>query len=527
MCGVFGVALPPGRGAGSVGGGSAGSEAAAIAALGLFALQHRGQESAGVAVSDGDQLMLYKDLGLVSSVLDERRIPSLRGHLAVAHCRYSTTGSTRWENAQPTFRLGPRRAIAIGHNGNLVNTRELLGQLRGGRARLPATTDTELLTALLADEPAADTVEALLAVLPRVRGAYSLVVLDPGRVIGVRDPYGFRPLVLGRLRVPEGAAAEAGLWGAEGSEVGWVLASETAALDIVGAEVVRDVDPGEIVVLEPGREPRSIRFAEPHHALCVFELIYFGRPDSYMEGRNLYEARRRMGMQLAREQPAEADIVVPVPDTGAPAAAGFAEAAGLPYREAMVRNRYTGRTFIEPSQAMRQRGVNVKLSPLREVIRGRRLVVVDDSIVRGTTTKQIVALLRRAGAAEVHLRISAPPIYHPCFYGIDTQIETELIAARLSVDEIRDFVGADSLGYLSIKGVLSALELPYERFCFACFDGNYPVPVPYDAHHRKFLLEADEGAVAPAPTAPPAESRPDDPPAPPTPRLGEPIAHRG
>jgi amidophosphoribosyltransferase len=529
MCGVFGVALPPGRGSGtgSAGrGGSAGSpgsEAAAIAALGLFALQHRGQESAGVAVSDGEQLMLYKDLGLVSSVLDERRIPSLRGHLAVAHCRYSTTGSTRWENAQPTFRLGPRRAIAVGHNGNLVNTRELLAQLRGGRARLPATTDTELLTALLADEPAADTVEALLAVLPRVRGAYSLVVLDAGRVIGVRDPYGFRPLVLGRLRVPEGAG-EAGLWGDESAD-GWVLASETAALDIVGAEPVRDVEPGEIVVLEPGREPRSIRFAEAHHALCVFELIYFGRPDSYMEGRNLYEARRRMGMQLAREQPAEADIVVPVPDTGAPAAAGFAEVAGLPYREAMVRNRYIGRTFIEPSQAMRQRGVNVKLSPLREVIRGRRLVVVDDSIVRGTTTKQIVSLLRRAGAAEVHLRISAPPIYHPCFYGIDTQIETELIAARLSLDEIRDFVGADSLGYLSIKGVLSALDLPYERFCFACFDGNYPVPVPYDAHHRKFLLEADEPEAAPP--RPSSGGRSGDPPAPLDPHRGEPIAHRG
>ncbi len=520
MCGIFGVALPPARG------GAAGSEAAAIAALGLFALQHRGQESAGVAVSDGEQLMLYKDLGLVGSVLDERRIPSLRGHLAVAHCRYSTTGSTRWENAQPTFRLGPRRAIAIGHNGNLVNTRELLGQLRGGRARLPATTDTELLTALLADEPAADTVTALLAVLPRVRGAYSLVVLDAGRVIGVRDPHGFRPLVLGRLRFSETSGGESGLWGSEAAtNEGWVLASETAALDVVGAELVRDVEPGEIVVLEPGRAPQSIRFAEARPALCVFELIYFGRPDSYMEGRNLYEARRRMGMQLAREQPAEADIVVPVPDTGAPAAAGFAEVAGLPYREGMVRNRYTGRTFIEPSQAMRQRGVNVKLSPLREVIRGRRLVVVDDSIVRGTTTKQIVSLLRRAGAAEVHVRISAPPIYHPCFYGIDTQIETELIAARLSIPEIRDFIGADSLGYLSIKGVLTALELPYERFCFACFDGNYPVPVPYDAHHRKFLLEADEAAVGRG--AAPPTATPGDPPTPPVSRPEEPIAHRG
>jgi amidophosphoribosyltransferase len=488
MCGVFAAVMPAGL--------DAGPSAASVAALGLFALQHRGQESAGLAVSDGEQLMLHKELGLVSSVLDERRIPSFRGGLAIAHCRYSTTGSTIWENAQPTFRLGPRRAIAVGHNGNLVNTRELLAGLEGGRARLPASTDTELLTALLADEPAADTVDALLRVLPRVRGAYSLVVLDERRVVGVRDPYGFRPLVIGRLPLPDGAARS----GEADARQAWVLSSETAGLDIVGAEYVREVEPGELVVLEPGREPRSVRFAPAHHALCVFELIYFARPDSYLEGRNLYEARRRMGMQLAKELPAEADLVMPVPDTGAPAAAGYAEAIGLPYREGMVRNRYSGRTFIQPSQAMRQRGVNVKLSPLPETVRDRRLIVVDDSIVRGTTTKQIVGLLRRAGAAEVHLRISAPPIHHPCFYGIDTQIETELIAARHDLEGIRDFVGADSLGYLSIKGVLTALDLPYERFCFACFDGNYPVPVPYDAHHRKFLLEepdAIDGPVGP------------------------------
>jgi amidophosphoribosyltransferase len=476
VCGVFGAVLPPGSG----------TEAAAVAALGLFALQHRGQESAGLAVSDGEQLMLYKDLGMISSVLDERRLPSLRGDLAIAHCRYSTTGSTIWENAQPTFRLGPNRAIAIGHNGNLVNTRELLDQLPGGRTRLPASTDTELLTALLADEPAADTIEALRRVLPRVRGAYSLVILDQHRVIGVRDPYGFRPLVLGRLRAGEGT--EQGLWRDEAS-TGWVLASETAALDIVGAEMVRDVEPGELVVLEQGRDPWSVRFAEATPALCVFELIYFARPDSYMEGRNLYEARRRMGEQLAIEHPAAADLVMPVPDTGAPAAAGYAEASGMPYREGLVRNRYTGRTFIQPSQTMRQRGVTIKLNPLREVVRGKRLTVVDDSIVRGTTTKQIVALLRRAGAEEVHVRISAPPIYHPCFYGIDTQIETELIAASHSEAEIRAFIGADTLGYLSIRGVLAALDLPYERFCFACFDGHYPDPVPYDAASRKFILE--------------------------------------
>ncbi|HSL35147.1 MAG TPA: amidophosphoribosyltransferase [Candidatus Limnocylindrales bacterium] len=480
MCGVFGAVVPGGHG----------TEAAAVAALGLFALQHRGQESAGVAVSDGEQLMLYKDLGMISSVLDERRIPSLRGDLAIAHCRYSTTGSTVWENAQPTFRLGPRRAIAVGHNGNLVNTRELLASLTGGRGRLPASTDTELLTALLADEPAADTVDALVRVLPRVRGAFTLVVLDERRVIGVRDPFGFRPLVLGRL---PGAARPArddgGLWSDDDDATGWCLSSETAGLDIVGAEYVRDVEPGEIVVLEEGRPPRSVRYAAANPALCVFELIYFARPDSYMEGRNLYEVRRRMGMQLAGEHPVETDMVMPVPDTGAPAAAGYAEASGIPYREGLVRNRYSGRTFIQPSQTMRQRGVTIKLNPLREVVRGRRLTVVDDSIVRGTTTKQIVSLLRKAGATEVHVRISAPPIYHPCFYGIDTQIETELIAATQSEDEIREFIGADSLGYLSIRGVLAALDLPYDRFCFACFDGRYPDPVPYDAASRKFILE--------------------------------------
>jgi amidophosphoribosyltransferase len=482
VCGVFGAVLPAGEP----------NEAANIAALGLFALQHRGQESAGLAVSDGEQLMLYKDLGMISSVLDERRLPSLRGRLAIAHCRYSTTGSTLWENAQPTFRLGPRRAIAIGHNGNLVNTRQLLDQLHGGRARLPASTDTELLTALLADEPAADTVDALVRVLPRVRGAYSLVVLDERRVIGVRDPFGFRPLVLGRL---PNAASPSDLWANDDASTGWCLASETAALDIVGAEYVRDIEPGELIVLEPGNAPRSVRFAAATPALCVFELIYFARPDTYMEGRNLYEARRRMGLQLALEHPVDADMVMPVPDTGAPAAAGFAEGSGIPYREGLVRNRYTGRTFIQPSQTMRQRGVTIKLNPLREVVRGRRLTVVDDSIVRGTTTKQIVALLRKAGAQEVHLRISAPPIYHPCFYGIDTQIETELIASTHSEEEIRQFVGADSLGYLSIQGVLAALDLPYERFCFACFDGHYPEPVPYDTSLRKFVLE-DEATVA-------------------------------
>jgi amidophosphoribosyltransferase len=466
MCGVVGIHAP-------------GHEAAPLATTALFALQHRGQESAGIAVTDGRGVMVYKDLGHVDQVLQEHRLESLRGGLAIAHCRYSTTGSTIWENIQPTLRMGPRRIVAVGHNGNLVNTRELLASLPGGKARLVGTTDTELLTALLALEPAEDLVDALLALLPRVSGAYSLVVMDEGRVIGVRDPYGFRPLVLGTLAMPDGAT-------------GYVLASETAALDVLGAEFVRDVEPGEMVVLGEQGGPRSVRFAEGRENLCVFELIYFARPDSYMLGRNLYEARRRMGEELAKEAPADVDLVMPVPDTGAPAAAGYAEQIGIPYREGMVRNRYAGRTFIQPSNGLRQRGVLVKLSALPEQVRGKRLVVVDDSIVRGNTTRQIVGLLRKAGAKEVHLRISASPIYHPCFYGIDTQIETELIAASKSVDEIRDFIGADSLSYLSIGGVLDAIDLPRERFCFACFDGQYPVPVPYDPGNHKLVLERDE-----------------------------------
>jgi amidophosphoribosyltransferase len=491
VCGIFGAVTP-------------GADAAPLVSLGVFSLQHRGQESAGIAVSDGQQLMLYKDLGLIAQVLDERRLPSLRGPLAIAHCRYSTTGSTLWENAQPTFRMSRGKALAIGHNGNLVNTRELLSRLEGGKSRLPATTDTELLTALLADDPSGDTVEALKRVLPTVQGAYSLAILDEKRVIGVRDPYGFRPLVLGRMEpAPDDPAGE--------HSGGWVISSESAAIEVAGGTVVRDIEPGEIVILEEGKEPVSVRFAEGHEQLCVFELIYFGRPDSYMLGRNLYESRRRMGLALAAEAPAQADIVVPVPDTGAPAAAGYAEGSGLPYREGMVRNRYSGRTFIEPSQHMRQRGVTVKLSPLREVVAGKRLVVVDDSIVRGTTTRQIVALLRKAGATEVHLRISSPPIHHPCFYGIDTQIETELIASTHSVEEIRDFVGADSLSYLSIGGVLTALDLPYEKFCFACFDGRYPVPVPYDTTRHKFVLEDAEGEpVSLGEAERTAETRPTD-----------------
>ncbi len=463
MCGVVGIHAP-------------GQDAGPLAALGLFALQHRGQESAGIAVSDREGVMVYKDLGLVSQVLDETHIASLQGDLAISHCRYSTTGSTLWENSQPTFRLGPRRTVAMGHNGNLVNTRELLEGLPGGRIRLVGTTDTEVLTALLADEPATDLAEALRSLLPRVHGAYSLVVMDEGRVIGARDPYGFRPLVLGRLPLDAvvadapppspGHAEEASAplpWGAPDPTVndeprgrGWVLASETAALDVLGADYVRDVEPGEIVVLGEDDGPRSIRFAEGTERLCVFELIYFARPDSYMLGRNLYEARRRMGEVLAREAPTDADLVMPVPDTGAPAAAGYAEASGIPYREGMVKNRYAGRTFIQPSQSMRQRGVNMKLSVLREQVRGKRLVVVDDSIVRGTTTRQIVSLLRRAGAAEVHLRIERP-----------THLPSLLLRHRYLHRDRAHRESHGCRGHPDLRGRQFA-DVPVHRWCARC-----------------------------------------------------------
>jgi amidophosphoribosyltransferase len=470
-------------------------------------------------VSDGDTLTVVKDQGLVASVFDDRTLAGLTGHLAIGHCRYSTTGSSTWRNAQPAYRSVGEHMFALGHNGNLVNTEKLAAD--AGMLEGTVTSDSDLVAELIAAELSIDAAAEQLAdlgapvtpaddgphgrleravatVVPRLEGAYSFVIMDESRVIGVRDPHGFRPLVLGRLPRPDrpGGATDApgpGLFD-DAAAPGWCLSSETASLDIVGAEYVRDVEPGEIVVLEAGQPPRSVRYAAADPTLCVFELIYFARPDSYMEGRNLYEVRRRMGEQLAWEHPVDADLVMPVPDTGAPAAAGYAEASGLPYREGMYRNRYAGRTFIQPSQGMRHRGVTIKLNPLREVVAGKRLVVVDDSIVRGTTTKRIVELLRKAGAREVHVRISAPPIFHPSFYGIDTSIETELIASTHSEPEIRDFIGADSLGYLSIRGVLAALDLPYERFCFACFDGNYPEPVPYDTASRKFVLEEAVGA---------------------------------
>ncbi len=468
-CGVFGVWSP-------------GEEVAKLTYFGLYALQHRGQESAGIAVSNGQTIVVVKDMGLVPQVFDEATLTTLRGHLAIGHCRYSTSGASVWENAQPTFRATPSHSLALGHNGNLINTRELAALVdpEAGGGGAGATSDTDILTALFAgaaadrlpagDGPGSATVEeSALAALPLVRGAYSLVFMDEQTLYAARDPQGFRPLVLGRLAS------------------GWVVASETAALDIVGATLVREVEPGELIAIgEDG--VRSRRFAEPVPRGCLFEYVYLARPDTTIAGRGVQATRVAVGRQLAAEHPVEADLVIPVPESGTPAAIGYAEASGIPYAQGLVKNSYVGRTFIQPSQTIRKLGIRLKLNPLRDVIAGQRVVVVDDSIVRGNTQQAIVAMLREAGAAEVHVRISSPPVIWPCFYGIDFATRAELIAGHKSVEQIRDLLGADSLGYVSLEGLTAATTLPASRLCRACFDGRYPIPVA-ESERGKHLLE--------------------------------------
>jgi amidophosphoribosyltransferase len=480
-CGVFGVWSP-------------GEEVAKLAYFGLYALQHRGQESAGIAVSDGTRIVVYKEMGLVPQVFNEAVLDALRGHIAVGHCRYSTSGASVWENAQPTFRATPSASLALGHNGNLINTLELaalLGPAAGGDGT-QATSDTDVLTALFAgaqadrleiasDQGSAGIEESVLATLPLVRGAYSLVFMDERTLYAARDPQGFRPLVLGRLAR------------------GWVVASETAALDIVGATFVREIEPGELIIIDESGV-RSRRFAPAEPKGCLFEYVYLARPDTTIAGRGVQATRVQTGRQLAAEYPVEADLVIPVPESGTPAAIGYAEASGIPYAQGLVKNSYVGRTFIQPSQTIRQRGIRLKLNPLRDVIAGQRVVVVDDSIVRGNTQRAIVAMLREAGAAEVHVRISSPPVKWPCFYGIDFATRAELIAGSLSVEEIRESLGADSLGYVSLEGLTAATTLPAGRLCRACFDGSYPIPVA-DAERGKHLLETTSTA---APAVPPA-----------------------
>ena len=454
-CGLFGVWAP-------------GDDVARLTYFGLFAQQHRGQESAGIAVSDRTNILVYKDMGLVSQVFNEATLTTLHGDLAIGHTRYSTTGSTTWENAQPVFKTDGVHSLALGHNGNLVNTAELAALVgsKGG-----ATTDSDIVTTLIAnDMPASGALEeAAMRVLPMLRGAFCFIFMDERSIYAARDPHGVRPFSIGRL--PNG----------------FVVASETCALDIVGAELVREVEPGELVRIDD-RGLHSMRFAEsPKRSLCVFEMVYLARPDSRMRDRSVHEARREMGRRLAAEHPADADLVIAVPTTGHSAAQGFSEISGIPYGDGLYKNNYVGRTFIQPSQSLRDRGVKLKLNPLPDSIRGKRLVVVDDSIVRGTTTKQIVQALREAGATEVHVRITCPPIQWPCFYGIDMPTRQELIAADLTVDQIRAYVGADSLGYLSLDGMVEAAGGEKTSFCRACFDGEYPIEIPEGA--GKFVLE--------------------------------------
>ena len=466
-CGVFGVWAP-------------GEDVSKLTYYGLYALQHRGQESAGIAVSNGRQILVFKDMGLVSQVFDETTLASLQGHLAVGHARYSTTGASTWHNAQPTFRPTATGSIALAHNGNLTNTRELAervadlpnlnGELDIPTRGLESTNDTSLVTALFAHHPDRSLEENAVEVLRTVKGAFSFVWMDENTLYAARDPQGIRPLVLGRL------------------ERGWVVASETAALDIVGASYIREVEPGELIAVdEDGLRTRH--FAEPAPKHCLFEFVYLARPDTLMNDQRVHTVRVEIGRRLAREFPVEADLVMPVPESGTPAAIGYAEESGIPYGMGLVKNSYVGRTFIQPSQTIRQLGIRLKLNPLRDVIEGKRLVVVDDSIVRGNTQRALIRMLREAGAREVHVRISSPPVKWPCFYGIDFATRAELIANGLSTEEIARSIDADSLGYVSLDELVEATTVPKENLCRACFDGVYPVKLPEPEDLGKHLLE--------------------------------------
>ena len=458
-CGVFGIC---GRGHGI--------DVARITFFGLYALQHRGQESAGIVTSDGERLHVHKRMGLVAQVFTEEDLARLKGHIAVGHTRYSTTGSSRICNAQPFLMEGPAGQFALSHNGNLVNFAELRAELAMQGREFETTTDSEIIAHLFASASGDDWVERVQRSMPRLQGAYSLVMTTRDRLIGVRDPLGVRPLCLGKL-------------------IGcWVISSESCALDTVGADFVREVEPGEIVVVDSSGARSYQGQASQRRALCMFEYIYFARPDSTVNGRLVYLARQEMGRQLAREHPADADVVIAVPDSAIPGGIGYAQESGLPLAEGLVKNRYIGRTFIQPDQRLREVGINLKFNPLPEVLAGKRVVVIDDSIVRGNTTRPIVRLLRRAGAREVHVRIHCPPQRHPCYLGVDLARRSELIAARLSVPDICQYIEADSLGYLSLAGLVSAIEVSGSSLCDGCFTGHYPLPIDLDQH--KFMLEA-------------------------------------
>lgn len=465
-CGVFGVWAP-------------GEDVAKLTYFGLYALQHRGQESAGIAVSDGSRTFVYKDMGLVAQVFDESVLDSLTGHVAIGHCRYATSGAATWHNAQPTFHATAEGSIALGHNGNLTNAAELAGRVNGRAQRPAATSDTDVIAALLAGHPSPSVEDAAADILPSLQGAFSLVFADDHRLYAARDPQGFHPLVLGRY------------------ERGWVVASETAALANVGVTLLREVEPGEMVAID-GDGVRSRRFAAARPKGCLFEYVYLARPDSEIAGRGVYATRSDIGRRLAAECPAEADLVIPVPESGTPAAIGFAEASGIPYGQGLVKNSYVGRTFIEPSQTLRQLGIRLKLNPLRDVIRDKRLVVVDDSIVRGNTQRALVRMLREAGAAEVHVRISSPPVRWPCYYGVDFATRAELIAGDRDVEGVRESLGADTLGHVSLDGLVDATTMPKASLCRACFDGHYPVPTGTESgdQHRPESAGISRGDAA-------------------------------
>jgi len=457
MCGVFGVH-------------SRERDVARLTYFGLFALQHRGQESAGIAVSDRGRLTVLRDMGLVAQVFNEQNLSGLQGEVAIGHTRYSTTGSTHWTNAQPIVQHGKARTVTLGHNGNLTNVEQVREELIEEGVLLATTSDTEVIAALIANDPA-PLEEAVAGAMRRLEGAFTVVALADGKLVGFRDPHGFRPLNLGRI---------------DGDPV---LASETCALDLVGAEHEREIAPGELVVIDE-EDVHSVQ-AVPQSgagALCLFEFIYLARPDSNLAGIEVHAARVRMGERLAEEAGVEADFVLPAPDSGTPAAIGFARGSGIPFSEGLIKNRYVGRTFIEPDQGLREQGIRLKFNPLSEVA-GKRVVLVDDSIVRGNTTRKIVELLFGAGAQEVHVRISSPPIVSPCFYGIDFADEKQLVASSRSVEEVREQIGATSLAYISLEGVQAATTRPANEFCRACFTREYPTRVPDDKTLAKFRFE--------------------------------------
>ena len=446
-CGVFGIYAP-------------GRRVAEIIFYGLQALQHRGQESAGIAVSDGENILVFKDLGLVSQVFNKQSLAPLQGYVGIGHTRYSTKGGNIWKNSQPIYRMFRDESFAIAHNGNLTNTNEIRKEQIKKGINFETTTDTEVIASLIESSTKQNIEDAIWEAISKIKGSYSLVILTKDKVFGIRDPHGFRPLVLGSL------------------DGNCVIASETCALDIIDAKFVRDIDPGEIVILDKDGLRSQMLLPVDRISMCVFELIYFARPDSYINNKNVFKIRHRMGQELAREWPADADIVISVPDSGTPAAIGYSAASKIPYAEGFIKNRYVGRTFIQPKQETREISVKLKLNPLKDIIRGKKLVVVDDSIVRGTTSKQIVKMLYNAGAKEVYMRITCPPLLYPCYYGVDMATKKEFIANHKTLEDIRKFLNVDSLEYLTMDSLVKAVGESKDKFCFACFNGEYPVQIP-------------------------------------------------